>query len=401
MSFKLFYNNKTQINDLIEKYKQGKLVLVLGAGISKSFNIPDWNELLSKLLINHFKTSEGFNKEFESEIVEVFNYMNKDNELKKGRYIQSLYEKDKEPYALENNVRDTLYKETKIGDTSTIDNIVLLIQSLKVNSVITYNYDDILERRLYIKNPNFKVKSLHGESQDFNKDEFPIYHVHGFLPESSILNENNKITFGEKTYHDQYLDIYSSHNIIQITKFRENSCLFIGVSLRDPNTRRLLDLANKKEGHYIFRKNVNLVNAENNTSLQSVEDKEKSELLLKTRKLLNDYESIDAYSFGVNTIWIDEYDIDIPKILQKIVGEESILEQIIQNDIIKDIWIEDGLTKNDKYVKISLKVEKSDRYGIFIGDKNLQYIREKNFFHGLVNYTDNKVIISKIQILYI
>lgn len=50
--------------------------------------------------------------------------------------------------------------------------------------------------------------------------------------------------------------------MVQINKFRENTCLFIGSSLSDPNIRRLLDIAykqkgNKRKHHYIFKQRIN------------------------------------------------------------------------------------------------------------------------------------------------
>ncbi len=83
--------------------------------------------------------------------------------------------------------------------------------------------------------------------------------MHGFLPKSGKLTEDNQITFGESIYHKQYSDIYSWNNIVQINKFRDFNCIFIGTSLTDPNIRRLLDIAKlqkgkSKEYHFIFKK---------------------------------------------------------------------------------------------------------------------------------------------------
>lgn len=74
-----------------------------------------------------------------------------------------------------------------------------------------------------------------------------IYHVHGFLPQDGDIGAGNKITLGEFVYHEQYNNIYSWNNIVQINKFRDNTCLFIGTSLTDPTIRRLLDIAKSQK----------------------------------------------------------------------------------------------------------------------------------------------------------
>ncbi|WP_312137876.1 SIR2 family protein, partial [Sphingobacterium sp.] len=159
-----------------------------------------------------------------------------------------------------------------------------------------------------------------------------IYHVHGYLPRTGNLNDSNKITFGESVYHQQYTNMYSWNNIVQINKFRENNCLFIGTSLTDPNTRRLLDIANqqrtKKDGsHYILKKKYKRENVSNLLGIILKEDKsiltEKnsafqgfSETVENLINIVQSFEETDLLSFGIKTIWIDDFD-EIPELLRK------------------------------------------------------------------------------------
>lgn len=141
------------------------------------------------------------------------------------------------------------------------------------------------------------------------------------------------ITFGESIYHKQYTDIYSWNNIVQINKFRDSNCLFIGSSLTDPNTRRLLDIARKQKGkdnenHFTFRirhtkeriKNkLQYLLSENNQllnekSLAQLNFDETVEFLIT---IIEKFEESDTNSFGVKIIWINDYN-EIPLILKEI-----------------------------------------------------------------------------------
>jgi hypothetical protein len=153
------------------------------------------------------------------------------------------------------------------------------------------------------------------------------------LPRNGNIGNDNKITLGEFVYHEQYGNTYSWNNIVQINKFRDKTCLFIGTSLTDPNIRRLLDIAkNQKKPnkyHYIFKKKINknwLKEAINKMISDNPELKnEKNNIDLKIDEtidflieLKNRFEEKDSESLGVKTVWIEDYDKDISEILKKI-----------------------------------------------------------------------------------
>ena len=190
--------------------------------------------------------------------------------------------------SFEENVRKALYDkfDEKLIKNSDLLNEVLQYcvapgKSPNLDSIITYNYDDILEEFLAkqtIKIPFVPIFTVGKKPQI---DELPIYHVHGYLPRKGELGTEHKITLSEDIYHEQYNNIYSWNNITQINKFRDNNCLFIGVSLTDPNLRRILDIANTQRGidspqHFIFKKRYNT-----------------EELTILLEKYLQDNKSVD------------------------------------------------------------------------------------------------------------
>ncbi len=318
------------IRNINDSYQKEKLVLVLGAGVSLEFGVPSWGILLQNLMVHTIKEENNVS----NVLSKLFNDIFAPNPLIAGRYLQDYFENNDSSF--ESMVRDVLYSTIdKDRDSELLSEIVKICvapgKSPNLDSIVTYNFDDILEYKLEKTEMEIPYKSVFGIGIEIKNGELPIYHVHGYLPESEKLSDSNKITFGENNYHQQYSDIYSWNNIVQINKFRENTCVFIGSSLTDPNIRRLLDIAlrqkgNKRKHHYIFKKKIDnkslseklkktlntpeILNNKNNAGLDFDE----------TIELLTDiyerFEENDSASFGVQTIWVNDWD-EIPKILKK------------------------------------------------------------------------------------
>ena len=320
------------IKELKQSHKKEKLVLVLGAGVSMSFGLPSWEVLLQKLMMTTLEKEKNASSILSKLFAKIFN----PSPLIAGRYLQKYFEKNASSF--EEEVRKILYQEIQRDTTSILmEEIVRYCiapgKSPNLNSIITYNFDDILEYCIQKSNLELPFKSVYGKGIDVDPGELPIYHVHGFLPEKGKITGANQITFGESIYHEQYTDTYSWNNIVQINKFRENNCLFIGTSLTDPNTRRLLDIANqqrasKKGSHFIFKIKYKEESVKKALSLLLNQDKglldEKSNASLQLEEtattlieIIESFEENDFKSFGIKTIWIDTYS-EIPEIMKEI-----------------------------------------------------------------------------------
>lgn len=331
-------SRRQQIKELSNAYKSGKLVLVLGAGVSEEYGLPDWNILLQKLLINTFITSAT--TEEKALLAYLFTEVFHLDQLMAARYLQKYFQD--RGISFENAVRDALYEKPYLEkedglekEKETLNEIRELCASTGKNppldSIITYNFDDVLENHLLSANVKIRYKSIYCAGMNTDDEELPIYHVHGFLPQKRKLEKEHKIMLSEDRYHQQYSEIYNWSNIIQINKFKDNTCLFIGTSLTDPNQRRLLDIAKSLRGkldkghyHYIIRKKQDL--QEVKEKLQKVlEQNKKLKNLIKDvdnaaevlASLKENFEEEDAASFGISTIWVENYE-EIPKILRQI-----------------------------------------------------------------------------------
>lgn len=303
-------NENTNLENIRNAYNNGNLVLFCGAGISRDAGIPTWNILLEESLekaISKMNQQQVSN----NELADLFQNKIKVSPLILGKYLKM---------GLENNfttiVRDILYQDCN-NKSKTIDEIVELSRARgnrkTLKAIITFNFDDLIEEKM--KREKIDYKTIFKEGERFEDNEIPIYHPHGFLPRNIELTKDNEIVFSEDDYHTQFIDPFSWGNLVQLNSLNNNTCLFVGISLTDPNMRRLLDVSMRKNGknernHYIVKKHYT------NNDLYS-DKKSKIDNENKMLKIIEYIEEKDANALGLNLIWVDEFS-EIPKILNKI-----------------------------------------------------------------------------------
>lgn len=333
---------------LQEAYAKGKLVVVLGAGASMDYGLPDWNKLLRKLLTETFRDYIP-----ESEMREVLSDMflacASGSPIVSARQIKSrLQEQKKETESFEEQIRSIIYSDPKNPETSIYQDLIRLLPekqgqfSRGINSIISYNYDDLVEKCL--GDDGYEC-SVFGEKKEIQPGKFYVYHVHGFVPQAipeqdRMSNESHEPTLDEKLYHEQYSKPYQWNNVIQLNKFSEFVCLLIGCSFNDPNLRRLMDISwsHLKPGkprHYLIKKRRIPADAPYSLRLALLKagllaskghsPQDKAEILrvvqstvAKVMQLVDATEQRDLIEFGVQPFWVDDYDKDIHNLLQDI-----------------------------------------------------------------------------------
>lgn len=326
------------LSDLSKAHKDGDLVLVLGAGVSSEYSLPHWNELLQNLMISSIALKTNETIAGASVLSKIFTRLFNPDPLIAGRFLQDHFSEEEDDLTFENAVRTTLYKNfNESCESELVKEIVQFCiapgKTANLNSIITYNYDDIIETALNESGLNLKYSAICQNGINPESDELAIYHVHGFLPRNGKLTHENRIIFSEKLYHDQYADMYHWSNIVQINKFRENTCLFMGVSMKDPNLRRILDISRKLRGdysnsHYCIKKKYKINDISRklllllNDGIQLSNDQKDPALDLEATsdyliKIIESFEEKDMETLGVSIIWIDSYS-EIPEILKNI-----------------------------------------------------------------------------------
>ena len=310
---------ESHVKILREHLIAGKLSIFCGAGISIDAGLPSWPSMLKNLLIRLYeKTQSGNDVELSKYLFADFYQENfSHSPLMLAQYLKNSFGDN-----FIEEVRDELYSN-EIKDSELINSIVELCRPNRfakcLDSIVTFNFDDLIEEKL--KQNKIKNKPISREGERFDVEEIPIFHVHGFLPRDRVLEKDVNLVFSEDAYHSQFIDSFSWSNLVQLIRLNQNLCLFIGLSLTDPNLRRILDVSMRKNpqkdsNHYFFKKRL---------------DKSEAAIAIKNNGLESQnldvgtfidfielLEEQDAHKLGLNVIWIDSYE-EILEILKKVV----------------------------------------------------------------------------------
>jgi hypothetical protein len=230
---------------IAECLKEGTLKLILGAGISMDFGLPNWPDLIFKCL-NALLSEKGENLIERKDFDENFSK----NEKKLNQY-------DNEP-TYSQIVRDSLYSEVPPN----LEDLLLqgapgllAIAALctgttrgRVRHIFTLNFDDILEQ--YLSLLGLRVNSGSSFTRGNYNSDIRIDHLHGYLPR----NEDNlsKIVFSPRSYTERYAETRGFDDWF-INQWVGSKLLLIGLSgsdqLLQTNAIRHKNLLNNDEIH--------------------------------------------------------------------------------------------------------------------------------------------------------
>lgn len=228
--------------------------LVFGAGISKGFGFPAWNDLIQRIASDEQVEGEKIVKEAASKasISQLLfqNYRAKalkdlpegfDQYDRLSSYIQSGWHRI---------INKALYRDVP----SDIDNLrekdpylkeyFEIIKKSKLT--VNYNFDDTIQFLLSESRTDEDRRKSRGFRTIWSADIqlYPqpgvIYHPNGFLPRDFRERSSDDLIFLEDSFGDQLMESASGHYSALSYHFAQNTCFFIGLSLEDSTLKHLL-----------------------------------------------------------------------------------------------------------------------------------------------------------------
>jgi len=177
-----------------------------------------------------------------------------------------------------------------------------------VQAIVNFNYDDLIEE--WMRENGIRCDTILSGKETIRDASLPCYHVHGVLPfrtirelkmmeNSDLRNVIGNFVFSEDEYHTEYSDPYRWSNMTMINQLGRYSGLFVGLSLQDPNQRRLIDVTHRQYPDIV------------NYAILTRQTPKRDGVISKQSILRDLFEKVETESFaniGVQVIWTDSYD---------------------------------------------------------------------------------------------
>lgn len=304
-------SSQAHLDALKKAFREDSLVLFLGAGVSVTAGLPDWDTLLWRLgsQLIHLHAHPDNIPVNEENLLKLLKEQTPLSPLIAARFFRESFEDFAE------RVRTALYdgmpKDVSSPLLTELTKLCIPPRNgLGVAAVVTYNFDDLFEEELHRRGVSHKV--VMSDSDSHLRNELPVYHVHGFLPRKGPLSDVHRqsLVFSEEAFHLQFIDPYAWQTVTQLNLLRDRVCLFVGFSLTDPNLRRLLEIAaSKRPGarHYVVMKD------HWNAAVQSAPGPD----VMAYARVFRGLEEASMLKLGLQTIWVDGFD-DIPLLIRSL-----------------------------------------------------------------------------------
>jgi hypothetical protein len=353
--------NAGDLRGLRWAWRNRQLMLFLGAGVSIPYGLPSWKSLVLELLFEHAQRTRRlgsmwphYRRAVASWMTDYFEYdplvlarmVERDLRIRNsGMPKPAKKQADRQDLFLE-RLRTHMYAHyRKPSQRTALDAICDLIEKNDerrgVDSVVTFNFDDLLETELQRR--NLAVQTITNSDRQRGAG-LHVIHAHGYVPQRGQVSPENRenIVFTEPDYHRLTESVFHWSLSEIVDRLRKNTVLFIGLSMSDPSLRRLLDASRNSDipPHWQIQKRHEIQNHEMLPVMTEVErrarnyatllgagfeeQKKPNQLEESIRAALHQADTYDREVFesmGVKTIWVDRFD-QVPDVVSAIATSE-------------------------------------------------------------------------------
>lgn len=270
-SHKEIFNTYTRpILHMRQQIEYERFGFVLGAGLSMSFGLPSWNDLVNSIAKDSRINGENiFSGEaprgalsYKTEMLYQHFKKKELNGNNTGNYNDRKLE-----YQVAGKwidiVREHLYKNSPddiVKAAITHPYLMKLLPIIKKSPLtVTYNFDDYIEQTITHTRSEEERKESKGYETitnpwiQFKRKKSIIYHPNGVVPSVHMEAPTDRIVFSEASFADQLIGQSTGDNAGLLNHLSKNTCMLIGLSLEDESLRSLLvQSARTNPGNYHY-----------------------------------------------------------------------------------------------------------------------------------------------------
>ena len=224
-----FADDRRLTEYLAHQLVHGRLALVLGAGISMPFGLPDWTQLLQNLYAKQGEAPPNKPPEQQAEYLRLKFFQNDPQ-----GFVQAIHE------TLYASVTADFVTLRANGTLAAIASLVMASRRGSVPEVITFNFDDLLE--IFLSYHGFVVAPVFRRKHWVHPADVTVYHPHGVIPfdPNQERSHGDEVVFDQSSYSSVVGKAADPWRQTVLTILRRRTCLFIGLSGADDNLDSLM-----------------------------------------------------------------------------------------------------------------------------------------------------------------
>jgi hypothetical protein len=216
-SKELFANRGRLLDHLATQLNEGRLALVLGAGVSHGFNLPNWDVLVDRCLAQcGLVRTPGRTNEALSD--DIFVHCCKNDHLALARLVHcALYETA--------DLRVQTLRSNPL--LAALGALATMSRKGAGARIVSFNYDDLLE--LFLRQNGIITRSVEAAPFWSSNDDISVLHPHGLLRSGETPEQvTSRVVFSRLSFDED--DWRENWEALFLDYLGASICLFVGLS---------------------------------------------------------------------------------------------------------------------------------------------------------------------------